>query len=107
MIIVRRYKYCPNAPGGKFLVNPAEQLASVLRHRRKEKSMPSEQPKKTRKKTSVNNQPIPESPTHTLGKAFEELGRILQDPDAKLGAIAKAAAECGLTIGVKFSKGLK
>lgn len=70
--------------------------------------MPSEQPKlKTPKKTSVNNQPITESPTSTLGKAFSELGRILQDPNAKLGAIAKAAAACGLSVYFEFSKGSK
>lgn len=44
------------------------------------------------------------SPAVVMGKRLEALGKAMQQPNAKLGKIARLAADCGLSVGVQFNK---
>lgn len=54
--------------------------------------------------TKVQGKKTDKSPTVSLGKKLEALGKAMQQPDAKLGKLSRLAAACGMGIDIKFSK---
>lgn len=44
------------------------------------------------------------SPTVAMGKKLEALGKAMQQPNVKLGKLAKMAADCGLSVTAQFSE---
>lgn len=54
--------------------------------------------------TNVQRKKKDKSPSVAMGKKLQALGKAMQQPDVKLGRLAKLAADCGLGIDIKFSK---
>ena len=54
--------------------------------------------------TKVQRKKKDKSPSVEMGKKLEALGKAMQQPNVKLGKIAKLAADCGLSVGVQFSE---